>query len=408
MLKVRVQNFQSIKDSTIEIDGFTVITGSNNSGKSAFVRALRGLFTNARGHHFVRHGATNCSVEITFPDGQTVTWEKGKSVNRYIVNGKILDKVGIGVPPEVQAFGVLPIALAGQEYWPQIAPQFTGQVFLIDQPGSVLAEAVSDIEKVSKLNKSLKQAETDKRSNQSKISVREEDLKKAEGELASYKGLEIVEALYEFISGLHSKSSQVKKGAEYVSATLPKLTAYREGVQNLLWAESMDLSEINTLISDSQATQKSLSYAATTQQNLLKNRAQINNLGWLDSVSLEDLQKVSTQATEVKSQASSAASYLKSLSNTRKAITSLEAITLGLEESLPDVSKVSKASAAVKLVREFKSRKESLLKDLEDAKHSLASKERDLDSVNTLIEDILQQLGVCPTCGSTCKELVHG
>ena len=38
----RVQNFQSVEDATIVIDGLTVITGTNNSGKTAVMRAIRG------------------------------------------------------------------------------------------------------------------------------------------------------------------------------------------------------------------------------------------------------------------------------------------------------------------------------------------------------------------------------
>ena len=39
-LKVRVRNFQSIEDATLVIDGLTVVTGTNNAGKSAFSTLL--------------------------------------------------------------------------------------------------------------------------------------------------------------------------------------------------------------------------------------------------------------------------------------------------------------------------------------------------------------------------------
>ena len=93
---VHVRDFQSIQDAIIIIDGFTVVTGPNNSGKSALQRAIRGVFTNPPAGSLVRHGAKYLSVTITFSDGQTVCWEKGSKVNRYIVNGKLIDNVGRG------------------------------------------------------------------------------------------------------------------------------------------------------------------------------------------------------------------------------------------------------------------------------------------------------------------------
>ena len=90
MIKVRIQNFQSIEDLTLEIDKLTVITGSNNTGKSAIVRAIRGVFQNTRGTSFIRHGKPKSTVTITFADGQTVVWEKGRGKAdkpTYILNG---------------------------------------------------------------------------------------------------------------------------------------------------------------------------------------------------------------------------------------------------------------------------------------------------------------------------------
>ncbi len=73
----RIQNFQSIEDATIVIDGLTVITGTNNSGKTSVMRAIRGVFTNATAGPLVRHGCAHLSVTLTFDDGTSVLWEKG-------------------------------------------------------------------------------------------------------------------------------------------------------------------------------------------------------------------------------------------------------------------------------------------------------------------------------------------
>lgn len=186
---VRVKNFQSIKDAELKISGLTVITGPNNSGKTAFLRAIRGLFTNAPSGPLVRQGEQNLSVYMMFDDGNSVFWEKGK-VNQYTVNGKTLSSVGRGVPPEVEALGVREIVAGSEKIWPQVARQFDGTLFLVDRPGATMAEALSDVERVGKLSDALRSCDSDKRSVNLEIKIRREDVAKAKNRLKDFDGFQ--------------------------------------------------------------------------------------------------------------------------------------------------------------------------------------------------------------------------
>lgn len=211
-LKVHVKNFQSIEEAEIEIKGLTVLTGTNNAGKSALFRAIRGAFTNARGSDFVRIGKDSCTVDITFDDGQTLTWEKGrKGVNSYVVNGKRFDKVGHGVPPEAQKFGVSSIRVSDAELWPQIAPQLTGVMFLLDQPGSVIAEAVADVERVNQLSRALKSSESDRRSAKNDLKLRAQDGAAMQERRATFERLGDVLQSLELIEKRNKQGEQVAK-----------------------------------------------------------------------------------------------------------------------------------------------------------------------------------------------------
>jgi len=214
-IQVRVRNFQSIEDATISIDGFTVITGSNNGGKSALMRAVRGVFTNAPPGPLVRRGTAHLTVDLDLGDGNTITWvkgwnkpdQKGGTVNRYILNGKELDNVGRGCPEEVLALGIHPIQ-AGTEkaLWPQIADQFTGTLFLVGSPGSVTAEAIADVERVGRLANAMKMAETDQRSVASLLKVRRRDAEALGKEIHLYDSLPMVE---DNVQELNTKVQQV-------------------------------------------------------------------------------------------------------------------------------------------------------------------------------------------------------
>lgn len=56
-MKLRIQNFQAHKDTTIEFDCITTIVGPSDIGKSAVLRALKWVAKNEpKGTSFVRDG----------------------------------------------------------------------------------------------------------------------------------------------------------------------------------------------------------------------------------------------------------------------------------------------------------------------------------------------------------------
>jgi DNA repair ATPase RecN len=234
--KVRVRNFQSIADATIDVEGFTVITGQNNSGKSALQRAIRGAFQNLRGTDFIRYGEDKSIVEITFNDGHSLLWEKGKSKGSkptYIIDGGKPIYPGQSIPVEIETLGVSAIQTGGKEIWPQFAPQFTGQVFLIDQPGSTLAEAVSDVNRVTQLNQALKDAESDRRSAVSESKVRQADKERLEQELVKFTNLEQVIKAYEGLEKDQEHINKLKKTIEVLLVLKQRLETNKQLVEKL-------------------------------------------------------------------------------------------------------------------------------------------------------------------------------
>lgn len=171
------------------MSGLTVVTGQNNSGKTAMVRAVRGVFENSGGDAFVRHGTDALAVHLDFGDTD-ITWTKGPKVKpTYVIGGKTINP-GRAVPDEVRSLGVQPVQAGSGEVWPQIAPQFTGQMFLLDMPGSAIAEVVSDVDRVSKLTEALRYADSDKRSANADLKIRRKDRDDAQAEVQRFDGLD--------------------------------------------------------------------------------------------------------------------------------------------------------------------------------------------------------------------------
>jgi len=249
---VRVRNFQSIEDATLLVDGLTVITGTNNTGKSAFFRALRGVFTNTKGHGFVRNGTSHCTVDVDFNDGQ-VQWEKGPKANRYKVGPLVLSKVGHGAPPEVQALGVRSLPVAGQEIWPQIAPQISGVQFLLDQPAPVLAESLADVERVNHLNRALRACEADRKQARSDLKAHEELLQSLTVQNQQFDNLDQDLAVYTDLEREHGELTLLRAeimGLESLSQRLQvnrKVLASLDGLEQIVLPSDEDMGQLGRL-----------------------------------------------------------------------------------------------------------------------------------------------------------------
>jgi len=175
-VKVNIKNFQSIKDIELEINGFTVLVGRNNIGKSAIRRAIGGALANAPGQTFVREGTDEARVELK-TDNLHLIWKKGKKANSYEVDGKKYKRVGRGSPVEVSDAGFKPVTLSSGE---KLNPQFAdahAPIFLLDKSGLIVAELISSVSRLSVINSANRLCDKDLRDLRSTQKVREADLK---------------------------------------------------------------------------------------------------------------------------------------------------------------------------------------------------------------------------------------
>lgn len=357
-MKVRVTNFQSIKDVEVEVDGFTVITGPNNSGKTALIRALRGAFQNTAGTAFVRHGEDSCRVEVSLDEETSFAWEKGHKIKpSYDVGGKTLNP-GRDIPDEVTALGVRPVQAGGREIWPQIANQFSGQVFLVDQPGSVLAEAVADVERVGKLNRALKAAEKDKRAASSELKVRRKDLKALEVELQTFDGIDTVEGLVAACEASEAKVLKIERAVTGLNGLKDRLEGARQVVASLSPVRSafecMDDSE-------------------GVLHGCKETHAEINDLTSLrDRISAAQADRDAAQA----------------------AFESAGATTL------PTTAKLEKLVRGIEAFRSLSNKRAIAEAQVEEVRDALKSAESQLADLTKEIGDTLGELGECPVCGT--------
>ena len=151
-----IKGFQSHRDTELEFHpGFNVIVGTNNSGKTAIVRALRKVcYDEPAGADFVNDGMTECEICITLDNGtitrkvQVKRDEDGYATlgtHSYEVNGETFTAFGRKVPDAVlETHGMRVLDFKGSG--PSLDLNFQGQQdppFLLFGTSSARAKALS-------------------------------------------------------------------------------------------------------------------------------------------------------------------------------------------------------------------------------------------------------------------------
>lgn len=396
MLKIRVENFQSIEDSEIEVSGLTVITGTNNGGKSALHRAVFGAVTNARGTKFVRHGKDQCTVTLTFGDGRTLVWEKGDKINSYTVDGKTLNKVGAGAPPpEVQALGIVPIEAAGRELWPQFAHQFTGQVFLLDQPGSVLAESIADVTRVGVLNEALRNTQSDRRAQGAELKVRVSDVAKLEALESTYSGLDVVEMLAREAEALDREVVTLQEQLAITTSLRDDIETFTDAVGDLLPARWIEMPLSGRAYIDDL---KALTEVQELASKLAAARAVQAQLSPVAAITLPDdalvvrAEKVADAITLLRGLRDRMAPLLEVV---REGVAIRDALSIPLLDAGVPMGQMQTLETLRQLQRDLATRS-NLTRDL---KSEAATLETQYEEALHEVRDLLGGVGDCPICG---------
>ena len=398
-VRVRVKNFQSIEDAEVIIDGFVVVCGPNNSGKTALMRAIRGLFTNAAPGSYLRQGANFLSVEMEFDDGTTILWEKGwekpekkgSAVNRYTLNGYQLSSVGRGAPPEIEALGVQSILAGNTPIWPQVADQFDGTLFLVNKTGAMVAEALSDVERVGRLTDSLRLSEKDKRAVVSELKVRREDLKGLHAEVQRFQGLDRVKSQIKNLVDLKEEASSL--GSQKDTA---------KGLQ-VRWVKSKsDWDSLREYSVEVPSEPKGIRDLPQKIRSVMGYRDRLKAL----QRALSEVEKFSPpqigtrKVTELRDTLASARGFsdkLKRLQNICEALSGAQPL------EFPDNPKLERIPKVLTTVRNYRERKSELESTLSATLSEQKSIQTKIVENEVLVNNLLGTRGYCPTCKTVHK-----
>jgi hypothetical protein len=440
MLRVTVDNFQSIEHVEVKVDGFAALVGRSNIGKSALVRAVRYALTGTLGSDFVRHDPDTCTrikrgtkkckcqcnVRIEIKGHMTILWEKGDAVNQYTVwdaegNKQVYNKVERGNLTFLgEGFETIKVG-NDKNVMVQIANQFK-PLFLVDESGSVVADVLSDVAKLDDLNEALRMVEKDRRAAVSERKVRERDLASQQEVLDTYDGLDddigrvaqlrgegdkLVEAndeldrLSGFLSQLEEYAVAIRSLRSAVKPALPASQSLQEAFQGAL-----DLRRFERDY-DALTGQVSALTAAVKPALSAPPREQLDSLaslrGWEKRRSvlgplvelLEGVCLVDLPSPEGIRQADDELELLtKWLGRLRQLKVAFLAVRDAVAVELPDQPQLQAHYQKFIWLCEIETRRDALVSEVESLRTAHAEAEREVQS---LLQEFAE-LGACPTC----------
>lgn len=179
-----VQDFQSLAVASMSFDGFNVLVGPSNSGKSAFLRAVRALVRNTFVPANVRQGESRALLLI-YLNGHIISAERGKSLSTYYLEDDPYPKSGKSVPEDIVKVLKMPL-IEG------IDPSFSFQFdrpFLLAESGATAATVIGSLTNVSVLHAAVREANRRRGEVTATLKVREKDRERLEALVESYRYL---------------------------------------------------------------------------------------------------------------------------------------------------------------------------------------------------------------------------
>ncbi len=391
MIRIEVKDFQSIAHEVVEVDGFSVLVGRSNIGKSALVRAIKAALTGAPADAFVRHGPDCprvtkgaksckcfCSVHLV-ADGFDLLWEKGDAVNRYVYNGAEHTVVGKGTPEFLLA-GFAPAKIGDDRELLQVADQFQ-PIFILNRSGTVVADVLSDVVKLDQINTAIRLVEKDRKEATATRKVRERDVIDLKLALERYLGLDDVVARMDVLEADNERIAVTERRLIQVEGYIESILSLARMIKSL--APLLELSVPNMVEVDTVAHKVSDLYRFQVE---VADRVEIIR-------SLEGVDSVEVPACTI-------ASDWRRVSNLQSLVVRLDSMRTfferhrPLDAPIPVLESVTDAHTQVRRLEQLGSKLDGLNRvvgELEVVVTDLSRQE----------EQILAEfatLGVCPTC----------
>jgi exonuclease SbcC len=413
-----LHNFQSHKSTSIELappGQLTVIVGPSDNGKTAIIRALKLLAYNSpQGMDYIRVGENECTVHAVMADGNKVTRQRTRGgVNRYILESEgqhkqIFEGFGTTVPLEVQqVLGMTPISIGDMEFHLNLSEQLDGPFLGNSVPVTAKAKVLGKLSGVEEVDYANKTLGTDLYREKREKEATENQIKHLTKQIEEYNYLDelkpIITAVEKQLADLKAK---LKKRDDLMdlriklNATKTALEAEKQKLKALAVVDiispllakaetdTVKRSRLITLQTNLMSTKKEIEQANKILQNTQEIEAVETLLSGVSAkvIKAQRLRELQISLTMLKAEKEQ---NQKTLDHTRE----IDIISQKIEEV---AEKIAKRNKLVSLRSLQQGAREEIIK----TEAAIAEMKHKEQAAIEAYKNTLQEIGVCPTCGS--------
>lgn len=367
--QLEIKNFENHEHTIIDFsDGFNLICGRSNTGKTALVRVLKLICYNDFSPQSVRVGSSKCYVKLTTDKGY-VEVERGPKINEWVVkkNGEepiTFSKPGKQILPEVaEITGLDVINLGEREIKPNIMDQLEGHFLLAEMEGqnvsgSFRAQVIDEISGLAGMESLIKSISLDA--------------------IRLGKEIKASEKRVEELSKEKHDEAILERERKTVSNAEELITAASEGFEFADEAEEL-FNDINKAKEDVFETDKRLQKIPDFEKAIL----------FLD------------EASDISNRIKSASEIIASYDDAKSELKETEKVL----SNIPDTSKINPllddAKEAYDLAKEGDNLVSSLVdvyEDIEKLEEELSLNSSNLDELTHFLKEAVEKVDLCPIC----------
>jgi energy-coupling factor transporter ATP-binding protein EcfA2 len=278
-MKIKVKNYQSIKDQTVEVNPgqFACLVGRSDIGKSALIRSVSGLLSNAPAGSEVRLGEDYLQVTLDLDDGSSVTWKKSQKHNDYWIQlpGKQRTKSSKGgrdVPDEFQQLNLLPVKDQDVDENLLVREQFDPP-FLENDPRGV-ASLISRLGSLTEITRARSLADKDIKSDKAEIKRLEKQKQELEPQIHRLAPIKKVSPLIRQLPGKLKESGKIEEDLEKLGRLIKRRQELENRLEKADKAKALIYSVYSSLVTETKDLSEKIKNWALSQQLLAKRRKQ--------------------------------------------------------------------------------------------------------------------------------------
>lgn len=249
-MQLRLKNVQSHVDTTLDITGnFVAITGPNNVGKSAIIRAVRWVFYDAlRGSRFITKGQDVASVEMRLGD-HTVTRIKGDGKNAYVCDDVTLEAINKGVPIEVSTLlNVRPIPVDKDLELELNVSRQSEHPFLMGVTGSIRSKVLNTITGSNVLDAAVRETSTVLKRLHTAHAENTERISALDAELKKYEDLEYKRQIVASAKVIQGQVQDLEQNRGRLSELQTRYITLQDSLNELKNKPTVDLLQVENTV----------------------------------------------------------------------------------------------------------------------------------------------------------------